>query len=169
MVLLAYRVTLFQNMVLLSYRVKCLYQLSTRISGNVWSYLCIGNHLSCITMFCVDYICSFIFHFGINYGLFDLKSSKNITKDFTLNSYVHGACSGLLGALTIHNFDFVRQGAITSRKFSIIHSFSTVPFATVFFGLYFHQWNPDSLKSQFPWGFFESWTGNIGRNTIWYW
>ena len=108
-------------------------------------------------MFCADYICSFIFHFGISYGLFELKNSKNVAKeDLKVNSYVHGACSGLLGALTIHKFDFVRQGAITSRKFSIIHSFSTVPYATVFFGLYFHQRNPNSLKSQFSWAFLSA-------------
>ena len=106
-------------------------------------------------MFCADYICSFIFHFGINYGLFDVKRSK-ISPKTHFNSYVHGACSGLLGALTIHKFDFVRQGAITSRKFSIIHSFSTVPYATVFFGLYFHQRNPNSLKSQFSWAFLSA-------------
>jgi len=77
-------------------------------------------------MFCADYICSFIYHFGINYGLFHLKDVKIITKEtvttVTNQSYFIGACSGLLGALTIHKFDFVRQGAITSNKFSIIHS-----------------------------------------------
>lgn len=106
-------------------------------------------------MFCADYICSFVFHFGINYGLFQLKDVKIITKEtvttVTNQSYLIGACSGLLGALTIHKFDFVRQGAITSNKFSIIHSLSTVPYATVFFGLYFHQRNPESLKSQCSW------------------
>ena len=106
-------------------------------------------------MFCADYICSFVFHFGINYGLFHLKDVKIITKEtvttVTNQSYLIGACSGLLGALTIHKFDFVRQGAITSNKFSIIHSLSTVPYATVFFGLYFHQRNPESLKSQCSW------------------
>ena len=63
-------------------------------------------------MFCADYICSFVFHFGINYGIFELKDSKHSVK-FNLNSYVHGACSGLLGALTIHKFDFVRQGTLS--------------------------------------------------------
>ena len=105
-------------------------------------------------MFCADYICSFVFHFGINYGLFQLQDGKKTTQEnYNLNSYFHGACSGLLGALTIHKFDFVRQGAITSNKFSFIHSLSTVPYATVFFGLYFHQRNPNSLQSQFSWAF----------------
>ena len=44
-------------------------------------------------------------------------------------------------------------GAINSTKASLVHSLSTVPYATVFFGLYFHQRNPDSLQSQFTWAF----------------
>ena len=44
-----------------------------------------------------------------------------------------------------------RQGAITSRNANFIHNLSTVPYATVFFGLYFHQRNPEDMKSQIFW------------------
>lgn len=96
-------------------------------------------------MFCADYISAFIFHFGINYGLWKCGEEKII------NSYGHGALSGLLGALAIYPFDFVRQGAITSGKAQLIHNLATVPYATAFFGLYFHQRDASSLKSQATW------------------
>ena len=100
-------------------------------------------------MFCADYIAAFVFHFGLNYGLWNMKTAKKY--DLQLNSYVHGSLSGLFGAISVFPFDFVRQGAITSSKASIVHNLATVPYATVFFGLYFHQRDPKSLKSQISW------------------
>lgn len=100
-------------------------------------------------MFCADYISAFVFHFGLSYGLWNLKNTKDI--HINLNSYIHGSLSGLFGAITVFPFDFVRQGAITSGKASILHNLATVPYATVFFGLYFHQRDPKSLKSQVGW------------------
>lgn len=103
-------------------------------------------------MFCADYIAAFVFHFGINYGLWTLnKDIKLNSSHQPYNHYFQGALSGLCGALTIYPFDFVRQGAITSGKAKLVHSLATVPYATVFFGLYFHQRDPRSLKSQMGW------------------
>ncbi len=99
-------------------------------------------------MFCADYIASFVFHFAIKYGLWE---SKIKTEGHIQNYYIHGAVSGLFGALAVYPFDFVRQGAITSGKAKLIHNLATVPYATVFFGLYFHQRDPSSLKSQGMW------------------
>ena len=103
-------------------------------------------------MFCADYISAFIFHAGITYGLWKYDIDEDQLLSATpAKHYFHGAASGFLGAITIYPFDFVRQGAITSGKAKLIHNLAVVPYATVFFGLYFHQRNPKSLKSQIGW------------------
>ena len=78
-------------------------------------------------MFCADYISAFIFHAGISYGIWrsDTSNPSDLSDTSTtsatsdqfkiLRYYLHGAASGLLGALVIYPFDFVRQGANTSR------------------------------------------------------
>ena len=102
-------------------------------------------------MFCADYISAFIFHAGITYGLWKYDIDEDQFNSAPAKQYIHGAASGFLGAITIYPFDFVRQGAITSGKAKLIHNLAVVPYATVFFGLYFHQRNPKSLKSQIGW------------------
>ena len=101
-------------------------------------------------MFCADYISAFIYHAGINYGLWKYDLSSEMYPSNTLH-YLHGGIAGFLGACTIYPFDFVRKAAITSGKAKLVHNLATVPYGTVFFGLYFHQRNPESLKSQMLW------------------
>lgn len=62
---------------------------------------------------------------------------------------MHGALSGFLGAVTVYPMDFVRHEIIKSK--SIVHNMSTVPYATVFFGVYFSMRDKNSLKSQVGW------------------
>ena len=49
-------------------------------------------------------------------------------------------------------FDFVRRGVIQG-KVKLRHGMSTVPYAGVFFGLYFSCRNSNSTSSQFGWAF----------------
>ena len=58
--------------------------------------------------------------------------------------------SGILGASSVFPFDFVRRGVLQGRV-TLMHSLSTVPYATVFFGLYFSCRRRDSTASQCGW------------------
>ena len=103
-------------------------------------------------MFCADYIGAFIFHAGINFGLWKTTTTRSASSSqFKILNYVHGAGSGVMSALIIYPFDFVRQGAITSSKASIKHNLAVVPYATVFFGIYFSNRDAKSLPSQMRW------------------
>jgi len=66
-----------------------------------------------------------------------------------------GSVSGFFGSLAVYPFDFVRKGVVvndkTSNSLKVLHRFSSVPYAAVYFGLYFQQRDPNSLKSQSFW------------------
>ncbi len=112
-------------------------------------------------MFCADYIAAFVFHAGLTFGISEniLQIKSYTPKDTTTleliskHSFVFGAISGLLGGLSVYPFDFVRQGvlAASKSKLKLIYNLSTVPYASVYFGLYFSQRNPQSLTSQTGW------------------
>jgi len=117
-------------------------------------------------MFCADYIASFVFHGLITGGV--LESSflgflgKRYPPDKTSALMMSpgtpvfiGCLSGFLGAASVFPFDFVRRGVIAGRV-TLRHSLSTVPYAGVFFGLYFSCRNRDSLKSQCGWALVSS-------------
>ena len=63
---------------------------------------------------------------------------------------------GFLGAASVYPLDFVRQGAIISEKVGFRHSLSTVPYAGVYFGLYFTCRDRDSTRSQCGWALLSS-------------
>ena len=98
-------------------------------------------------MFCADYIAAFIFHGGVNFHLWKIQDET--LRDQWYFPFAHGAFSGLLGAICVYPMDFVRHEVIQSKN--IIHNMSTVPYATVFFGLYFSQRDKASLSSQVLW------------------
>lgn len=114
-------------------------------------------------MFCADYIASFFFHAALSWGNLHAKPSQMSALSPQLqkviselnkhpqNHYLLGSVSGLLSSLFVYPFDFVRRGVMIDQKFSFRTSLSTVPYATVFFGLYFHQRDPKCLKSQCLW------------------
>ena len=56
----------------------------------------------------------------------------------------------------MYPLDFVRQGAIIHEKVGFRHSLSTVPYAGVYFGLYFSCRNRDSTSSQCSWALASS-------------
>lgn len=56
----------------------------------------------------------------------------------------------------MYPLDFVRQGAIISEKVGFRHSLSTVPYAGVYFGLYFTCRDRDSTRSQCGWALLSS-------------
>ena len=101
-------------------------------------------------MFCADYIAAFLFHGGINYQLWKNGNEKAAwCRSQWHFPFLHGALSGFLGAVTVYPMDFVRHEIIKSK--SIVHNMSTVPYATVFFGVYFSMRDKNSLKSQVCW------------------
>ena len=63
--------------------------------------------------------------------------------------------SGLLGAVSVFPFDFVRRGVIKGRV-GLSHSLSTVPYAGVFFGLYFSCRDGSNTASQCRWALIAS-------------
>ena len=106
-------------------------------------------------MFCADYIAAFIHHGLINIGLLECRKI-HVLESTAMAPFVAGGIAGFLGACSVFPFDFVRRGVIIHTKPKFIHSLSTVPYAFVFFGLYFCQRNPDSLKSQCSWAFLSA-------------
>jgi len=117
-------------------------------------------------MFCADYIASFVFHGLITGGLlessylgyFGNKSSPDkVAGMLTLPGFpvIVGSLSGFLGAASVFPFDFVRRGVIAG-KLSLRHGLSTVPYAGVFFGLYFSCRSRDSTSSQCGWALVSS-------------
>jgi len=67
----------------------------------------------------------------------------------SLKALALGATSGLAAALAVAPFDFVRRG-VSSSPSSVI-GFSTIFYASAFFGVYFPNRRPDSLSSQCGW------------------
>ena len=62
----------------------------------------------------------------------------------------------MFGAASVYPLDFVRQGAIISEKVGFRHSLSTVPYAGLYFGLYFSCRDRDSTASQSAWALLAS-------------
>ena len=60
----------------------------------------------------------------------------------------------MAAALSVAPFDFVRKGISTSTSSTV--GFSTVFYASAFFGLYFPNRRPDSLASQCGWAVFSA-------------
>ena len=135
-------------------------------------------------MFCADYIASFIFHAAFNIGIIrqikTIKSSelegsndkdlvrflRNILQPEGQNfvkSWLFGGLSGFFSACALFPFDFVRRGAITTVPVKFHHSLSVVPYATVFFGLYFSQRDPTSTKSQVLWASISAWSAVLAE------
>jgi len=105
-------------------------------------------------MFCADYIAAFFYHGALNVFLINSQSDFLQTKTILSPGgyfFSCGGISGLLAACSIYPFDFVRRGVIVNSKAQLRHGLSTVPYAAVFFGLYFSQRNQHSLSSQFLW------------------
>ena len=105
-------------------------------------------------------------------GLWLLYNFQSNFRPFT--HIAAGAASGFLGACSVYPFDFVRRGVLVNVKPSLKHSLSTVshsseilvhfytlrnwkdlffkvPYAAVYFGLYFNMRDPKSTKSQCFW------------------
>eukprot|EP00090_Calanus_glacialis_P045495 TRINITY_DN8481_c0_g1_i2.p1 TRINITY_DN8481_c0_g1~~TRINITY_DN8481_c0_g1_i2.p1 ORF type:complete len:177 (-),score=46.76 TRINITY_DN8481_c0_g1_i2:816-1346(-) len=112
-------------------------------------------------MFCADYIASFIFHGLISGGLLETSSRGYFGSKFSAERmasvmaapgvpFFAGSLAGILGASSVFPFDFVRRGVLQGRV-TLMHSLSTVPYATVFFGLYFSCRRRDSTASQCGW------------------
>merc|ERR1712059_218916 len=110
------------------------------------------------TMFCADYISSFIFHGLVTGGLLEashrglLGPSLTPTKVSESLKYsgvpvLLGGLAGFLGAASVFPFDFVRRGVMPG-KVLFRHSLSTVPYAGVFFGLYFSNRDGNRTGSQ---------------------
>ena len=99
-------------------------------------------------MFCADYIASFFFHSSLNVGLHEAGVAY---PERSPAPALLGGLSGLLAAIAVYPFDFVREGALFDQKMRFRHSLSTVPYAAVFFGLYFPCRDPESLRSQCFW------------------
>lgn len=110
-------------------------------------------------MFCADYIASFIYHASFTLGLVHLGSSphygdkvkKTVQLSNPFHLYAIGALSGFCGATSVFPFDFVRRGVLHDQKLKLRHSLSTVPYAALFFGLYFHFRDRNSTSSQCKW------------------
>jgi len=112
-------------------------------------------------MFCADYISSFIFHGLVTGGLLEashrglLGPSLTPTKVSESLKYsgvpvLLGGLAGFIGAASVFPFDFVRRGVMPG-KVLFRHSLSTVPYAGVFFGLYFSNRDGKRTGSQFGW------------------
>jgi len=99
-------------------------------------------------MFCADYISAFLAHGLLSAGIIQYKNIESLEESFPGFHFLLGGLSGFLGAGAVYPFDFVRQGVIQGIKFR--HSLSTVPYAGVFFGLYF-SCREEQLSSQVPW------------------
>jgi len=111
-------------------------------------------------MFCADYIASFIFHGLVSAGVLESSHRKylgQVTPDMVASvmatpgvPVLTGSLAGFLGASSVFPFDFVRRGVIQGRV-TLRHSLSTVPYAGVFFGLYFSCRDSTSTASQCKW------------------
>jgi len=103
-------------------------------------------------MFCADYISAFLFHGLISIGLIDhhdkIRNFESLEKNPTY-PFLLGGVAGLLGAASVYPFDFVRRGVIQG-KINFSHSLSTVPYAGVFFGLYF-SCRRENTENQVGW------------------
>jgi len=108
-------------------------------------------------MFCADYISAFVFHGFLTMGLIhnkEIRQLDRLEKLPWLLPTLTGGLAGFLGAAAVFPFDFVRRGVIQGKvKFS--HSLSTVPYAGVFFGVYF-SCRKESTSSQVGWGLLSS-------------
>lgn len=111
-------------------------------------------------MFCADYVSSFFFHALITLGI--QKYDKNQPEEkpaIPANPFVIGGLAGLLGAASVYPFDFVRQ----SQNLKFVHSLSTVPYASVFFGFYFTCREPENLTNQVKFGLCSAFLACIGK------
>jgi len=113
-------------------------------------------------MFCADYIASFLHHGIITALWFEYQKiygkKENLTTAHVppIQSVCGGCLAGLFGAASVYPLDFVRQGAIISEKVGFRHSLSTVPYAGLYFGLYFSCRDRDSTVSQSAWALLAS-------------
>ena len=101
-------------------------------------------------MFCADYISAYVFHSALKVFLLH-QQNEDITKFWQNRPFFSGALAGVMGSITVYPFDFVRKGVVVGEKVNFYHRFSSVPYATVYFGLYFHMRDPHSTKSQSFW------------------
>lgn len=121
-------------------------------------------------MFCSDYILSFFFHAVMTYSVWDTtirnaiigrglsqshKHAPNNAPQFMTYSapFVFGGLAGGAAALVTFPMDFVRRSVLPVKsefKF-FLGSLSTVPYSSVFFGLYFCMRDPGDVRSQARW------------------
>ena len=103
-------------------------------------------------MFCADYLSAYLFHSSLKYFLLQ-QQNDDWSKFWRGHPYLGGTLAGVLGSVTVYPFDFVRKGVVGAggEKVKFLHRFSSVPYATVYFGLYFHMRDPTSTKSQSLW------------------
>ena len=101
-------------------------------------------------MFCADYISAYVYHSALKVFLLQ-QQNDDATKFWQNRPFLSGALAGVMGSITVYPFDFVRKGVVVGEKVNFYHRFSSVPYATVYFGLYFHMRDPNSTKSQSFW------------------
>ena len=112
-------------------------------------------------MFCADYIACFVFHAGASAFL-----PTRFVDAFTAGSgkasspgapFIFGAFVGTASALAVYPFDVVRASVQPGvRGAAALGSFSVVPYAAVWFGLYFSGRDETCLSSQVTWGLASS-------------
>eukprot|EP00808_Paulinella_micropora_P011737 g48490.t1 len=112
-------------------------------------------------MFCADFVLAFVAHFSLC-SIFSGRARKLLddatsAKKYTLPSermpqdlgvelialqspvfsFGSGAFAGLVAALGLYPFDFVRKGAVGSARSHF--AYSTIPFMSCYLGLYYWQ------------------------------
>ena len=118
-------------------------------------------------MFCADYVASFVVHAAIVLGMNELDALYSDRSDLgtgigwrtiglwkedgvSLSPIATGAFAGFAGAAAVFPFDFVRKSLVPGKSV-YISSLSTVPYASVYFGVYFSNRDPRRKRSQCVW------------------
>ena len=110
-------------------------------------------------MFCADYIASFIFHAGACaflpphfVGALTASGADDHVKKVTVVPFIFGGLVGCAAA-AVYPFDVVRGSIQPGVRSAVkLGSFSVVPYASIWFGMYFVGRDRKSLHSQVLWG-----------------
>ncbi|KAI8844087.1 hypothetical protein BJ741DRAFT_660149 [Chytriomyces cf. hyalinus JEL632] len=105
-------------------------------------------------MFCLDFLTTFAFHYIIKRVN---ETHTRIDTESALFHYTSASASGLLSALILYPFDLVRIATVPTNQTTF--AYSTIPFSTVYLGLYFSNRDATSVESRFQWALTSSLLG----------
>ena len=105
-------------------------------------------------MFCLDY--------GISFATFLLLTRYKPLYKYHNSPFFLFPCAALSGsvsAMVIYPFDIIRQATVPKGKSTF--AFSTIPFTSIYLGLYMWQRDPSSLVSQCKWAIISTCIANV--------